>query len=263
MEHYELFATQFQKFLLVFARISGIFVISPFFGSLIIPQRVKAGLALFIALLIFPVVNHLLPPLSGKLCEYYFLVISQVLIGIIIGFLCTIVVSAFQISGELYSVQMGFGFANTVDPLSQVEQPIIGQFIGLFALLIFLIIGGHHLMITAVFKSFETVPIFSLTASNLICDKVVMVFCGMFLTALKMALPIMGVLFLVTLSMGLLAKVAPMMNIMALGWAMTIVIGIITLLLITPLLGQVAQNVFTHVFSDIDELMYYIGRKAE
>lgn len=260
MEHYELFTTQFQRFLLVFARISGIFVISPFFGSVNIPQRVKAGLALFIALLIFPVVNHLLPSLSGKLYEYYLLVIAQVLIGIIIGFLCTVVMSAFQISGEFYSVQMGFGFANTVDPLSHIEQPVVGQFIGFFALLIFLIIGGHHLLITTIFKSFEIVPIFSLKASNLICDKVVMVFCGMFLTALKMAMPIMGVLFLVTLSMGLLAKVAPMMNIMTLGWAITIVIGVITLIMIIPLLGQVAQNMFIHVFSDIDELLYYMGK---
>ncbi|MBU0700009.1 flagellar type III secretion system protein FliR [bacterium] len=260
MDCYELFATQFQGFLLVFARISGIFVVSPFFGSLSIPMRIKAGLALFIALLIFPVVKHTLPHLSGTLGEYYLLVISEVLIGIIIGFLCTIIMSAFQVSGEFYSVQMGFGFVNTVDPLSQVEQPIIGQFIGLFAMLIFLIVGGHHLMITTVFNSYETVPIFSLKASNLVFDKTVAVFCGMFLTALKIAMPIMGVLFLVSLSLGLIAKVAPMMNIMALGWAITIVIGVITLILVIPLIGKVAQNVFIHVFSDIDELFYYMGR---
>ncbi|MEK7813989.1 MAG: flagellar biosynthetic protein FliR, partial [Candidatus Desantisbacteria bacterium] len=262
MEHYDLFVTQFQRFLLVFTRISGIFVISPFFGSLSIPLRIKAGLAIFMALLIFPVVNHTLPHLSGTLGEYYILVISEVFIGIIIGFLCTIIMSAFQVSGEFYSVQMGFGFVNTVDPLSQVEQPIIGQFIGLFAMLIFLIAGGHHLMITAVFNSYEAVPIFSLKASNLVYDKTVSVFCGMFLTALKIAMPIMGVLFLVTLAMGLMAKVAPMMNIMALGWAITIIVGVVTLILVMPLIGQVAQNVFTYVFSDIDELLHAMGRVA-
>ncbi|MBI4777451.1 flagellar type III secretion system protein FliR [Candidatus Desantisbacteria bacterium] len=260
MECYDLFATQFQGFLLVFARISGIFVISPFFGSLSIPLRIKAGLALFMALLMFPVVNHTLPHLSGNVGEYYILVISEVLIGIIIGFFCTIIMSAFQVSGEFYSVQMGFGFVNTIDPFSQVEQPIIGQIIGLFAMLIFLTVGGHHLIITAVFNSYEAVPIFSLKASHLVYDKTVAVFCGMFLTALKIAMPIMGVLFLVSLSMGLMAKVAPMMNIMALGWATTIVIGVGILILIMPLIGQVAQNVFNCVFSDIDELFSAMGR---
>ncbi len=260
MEHYDLFVTQFQRFLLVFTRISGIFVISPFFGSLSVPLRIKAGLAIFMALLIFPVVNHTLPSLSGNLGEYYSLVISEVAIGIIIGFLCTIIMSTFQVSGEFYSVQMGFGFVNTVDPLSQVEQPIIGQLIGLFAMLIFLVAGGHHLMITAVFNSYEAVPIFSLKASNLVFDKTVAVFCGMFLTALKIAMPIMGVLFLVTLAMGLMAKVAPAMNIMALGWAITIVAGIVILILVMPLIGQAAQNIFTCVFSDIDELLHAMGR---
>lgn len=257
---YELLVTQFQRFFLVFARISGIFVISPFFGSLSIPIRVKAGLALFISLLIFPVVNQYIPSVPEELNKYFFLTVSEVIIGIIIGFLCTLVMSAFQISGEFYSVQMGFGFVNTVDPLSQVEQPIIGQLIGFFALIIFLIIGGHHLMLIAIFNSYEAVPVFSLTAANLISAKIVEVFCGMFMIAMKIAMPIMGVLFLVTLALGLLARVAPMMNIMVLGWGITIIMGIITLMFVLPMLYEVAVNVFTHIFSDIDELLNAMGK---
>jgi flagellar biosynthetic protein FliR len=256
----ELFVTQFQKFFLVLARISGIFVMAPFFGSVNILPRIKAGLAIFISLTIFGVVSKHINIVPNDLLTYSLLVFSEVVIGLIIGFMATLVISAFQISGELYSVPMGFGIVSTIDPLSQVEQPIIGQIIGLFALLLFLGFGGHHMMLIAICKSYETVPVLSLDACNIVAKTITTTFAGMFLTALKISMPVMGVLFLVTLGIGLLAKAAPMMNIMVLGWAITIVAGIITLIFLFPLLAKVGVSLYERLFYDIDNLLIALGK---
>ncbi|MEW6097332.1 MAG: flagellar biosynthetic protein FliR [bacterium] len=256
----ELFVTQFQKFFLVLARMSGIFVMAPFFGSLNILPRIKAGLCLFISLTIFGVVNKHISIVPNNFPTYSLLVFSEVAIGLIIGFMATLVISTFQISGELYSVPMGFGIVNTIDPLSQIEQPIIGQIIGLFALLVFLGFGGHHMMLIAICKSYEIVPVLTLDSCSIVAKTMVTNFAAMFLTALKISMPVMGVLFLVTLGMGLLAKVAPMMNIMVLGWAITIVAGMITLIFLFPLLAKVAVSLYEKLFYDIDSLLIVLGK---
>lgn len=256
----EVFVTQFQNFFLVLARVSGIFIMAPFFGSLNILPRIKAGLSLFISLTIFGVVNKHINIVPNDLPTYTLMIFSEVAIGLIIGFMATMVMSSFQISGELYSVPMGFGIVNTIDPLSQVEQPIISQIIGLFALLIFLAFGGHHMMLISVCKSYEIVPILTLDSCNIVVKTIITTFAAMFLTAVKISMPVMGVLFLVTLGMGLLSKAAPMINIMVLGWAITIVAGIITLFFLFPLLSKVAVGLFEQLFYDIDNLLIALGK---
>jgi len=256
----ELFVTEFQKFFLVLARISGIFVMAPFFGSVNILPRIKAALALFISLTIFQVVNKQINIVPNDLLTYSLLVFSEVVIGLIIGFMTTLVISAFQISGELYSVPMGFGIVNTIDPLSQIEQPIISQIIGLFALLIFLAFGGHHMMLIAIYKSYEIAPVLGLEDCGGVTKTIMTLFAAIFLTAVKISMPVLGVLFLVTLGMGLLAKAAPMMNIMALGWGITIVTGLITLIFLFPLLSKAAVSLYEKLFYDIDNLLILVGK---
>ncbi|MEW6621067.1 MAG: flagellar biosynthetic protein FliR [bacterium] len=258
----ELFVTEFQKFFLVLARISGIFVMAPFWGSVNILPRIKAGLALFISLTMFGIVRNHINLVPNDLLTYSLLVFSEVAVGLIIGFMATLVISAFQISGELYSVPMGFGIVNTIDPLSQIEQPIIGQIIGLFALLIFLCFGGHLMMLITICKSYEIVPVLKLDDCSMIVKTIITTFAGMFLTAVKISMPVMGVVFLATLAMGLLSKASPMMNIMVLGWAVTIVVGILSLIFLFPLLSTVAVNLFEQLFADIDNLLINLGKRS-
>lgn len=256
----DLMVALFEKFFLVFARISGIFVLTPIFGSLNVHPRIKAGLALFIAISVFPVVHSFLPPMPDEIGKYAILVFSEVAIGLIIGFVATLSITAFQVSGELYSVPMGLGIANTIDPLSQIEQPIIGQLIALFALLLFIAIGGPQMIILSLCKSYEILPLLGLDSCRILAEQITGFFAAMFLTGLKIGMPVIAVLFLVTLSMGLLAKTAPMLNILTLGWAITIVIGILTLSIIMPVLSSVSLHIFEQLFMDIDNLFFLLNK---
>ncbi len=253
---------QFEKFLLILARVSGIFFITPFFGSALIPMRVKAGLALFISLLLFPVITPYINYSIPQSPFYYgIFLLSQVLIGMMIGFLLYLVVSAFQISGEFYSITMGYGIANVFDPLAQIEQPLIGQLLALFALFAFISIEGPQMVIIGICHSFDSLPGLNLEMTRPISDFVVQTFAGIFVSALKIGMPIIGILLLVMFAMGLLSKAAPMINIMIVGFPITIVIGLLTLMFIIPMLYNIVDDMCSQIFIEIKQLCLLLGKK--
>lgn len=239
----EYFVTNFQAFLLVLVRINAMIMIAPFFSSGVIPFRMKAMLSFFIALVIFPVLaagGVKLPTTTGV---YYLLVLQEAMVGIFIGFLVSIIFSAFQLSGQYYAAQIGFGINEVFDPLSQVSVPVIGQLKNFIGLLVFLMINGHHFMIEAICRSFELAPVFSASrhATAGYLKYISYTFSGMFIVALKIALPIVAVSFLISVAMGVLAKAAPQMNIMMLGFPFQIFGAFILLIVTTPLIIKIMQ----------------------
>lgn len=239
--HY--FVNNFQAFLLVLVRVNAMIMIAPFFSSGVIPFRMKALLSFVVSLVIFPVISSSALRIPESMGYYYLLVLQQVIIGVLIGFLMSIIFTAFQLSGQYFAVQIGFGINEVLDPMAQVSVPLIGQLKNLIGILVFLAISGHHFMIEAVFRSFELAPLFGISpaATGGILKLLVHSFSGMFIIALKMALPVVGTIFLITVSMGVLAKVAPQMNIMMLGFPFKIMVAFIILLITAPLVVRIMR----------------------
>lgn len=257
----ELFLRQFPGFFLVLSRVSGIFFTTPLFANINIPIMVRTALSLFVSLLIFPsLANTMGIDLPKDMVLYGLRVVQELLIGIAIGFACSIIFTAFQLSGEFYSVQMGLGLIHLMDPLSEVQMPIIGQMLSSFGFFIFLLVGGHHLVITAVYKSFELVPTLSIPSIAPLAEGLLDIFANMFKVAFMMGAPIIGVIFLCSIAMGLLARAAPMMNIMMLGWPLNIFVGVLTLILLIPMLFGKGQELFAWLYTRIDEILYEMSR---
>lgn len=227
---------KFQLFLLILMRLFGMFVVAPFFSSVMIPMRIKAILAVGITIIVFPIISEQIElNIPGDFIGFVLLITNQVAIGLIIGLFVAIVFGTFQLAGQFFSIQMGFGISEVFDPLSQIHVPLVGQFLALLGTMIFLYIGGHIVMIEAIVESFQHFPVVDLLqSSKKISDSMLLSFTTMFEVALKLALPIIGTLFVVTLSMGLLAKFAPQMNILMLGFPIYITIGFIMLVLLMP-----------------------------
>lgn len=239
----EYFVTNFQAFLLVLVRINAMIMIAPFFSSGVIPFRLKAMLSFLITLIVFPVITAGGAKVTSNTGIYFLLVFQEAMIGVYIGFLVSIVFSAFQLSGQYYAAQIGFGINEVFDPLSQVSVPVIGQLKNFIGLLVFLMINGHHFMIEAVCRSFELAPAFGLgrAAAGGYLKYISYTFSGMFIVALKIALPIVAVSFLISVAMGVLAKAAPQMNIMMLGFPFQIFGAFLLLIVTTPLIIKIMQ----------------------
>jgi flagellar biosynthesis protein FliR len=243
-------------YLLVFVRVTGIVLLAPIFSGTEIPMTFKGLLCGAIALVIYPMVAEHLPATSRDLLPMTLLRLADgALIGVMIGLMLLVYYTAFLMAGEFYSLQMGFGIINVIDPLSETSIPILGQFKSLFALIVFTIINGHHMVIEALIYSFQNVPGLGLDSARPLVGALLISMRELFLIALQIGAPVIGTVFLLELVMGVMSKVAPQMNVMVVGFQIKIVIGMMVILAFMPTMVPISQNVFDRSFHAIRSLM--------
>jgi flagellar biosynthetic protein FliR len=241
---------QLQVFLLEFIRISSIFLTAPIIGSRNIPFLVKISFAFILTLLIYPVFtkNYNLP---GDILSYSILIFQQIIIGVIIGFLSYLVFIAIQLAGQIIDLQIGFGIVNVIDPLSNTQVSIIGQFQFILGVLIFLALDGHHFLFKAIVDSFNFVPLTSVTLSEITILKISSLFFNMFVIAFKIAGPATLALFLTNVTLGFIARTIPQINVFIVGLPLNIFIGIASVLIALPILVNLFSSVINSMWDDI------------
>lgn len=255
----EYFVYQFQAFFLVLVRMTAMMVIAPFYSSGAIPLLMRGALSFFVSLVIFPLLSISNVALTGNMGVYYLMVLQEIIIGLYIGFLVSVVFSAFQLSGQYFAVQIGFGINEVIDPLAQISIPLVGQLKNIIGLLVFLAINGHHFMIKAIYHSYELAPAFALKGESIqaFLKFLAHSFSGMFVIALKISLPVIAAVFLVSVSLGILAKAAPQMNIMMLGFPFKIAVAFGIMVLISPLIVRVMNVSLERTFQFIVKVIKY------
>src|SRR5690625_2331444 len=142
-------------FLLIFVRITAFFVTVPLFSYRTIPNTFKIGMSFFLALIIFPIINTD----QIVLDNYPLLLMKEAVIGLLIGLIAYIILSAVQIAGGFVDFQMGFAIANVVDPQTGAQSPILGQYFYIIALLFLLSVNGHYLVIDGIYNSFDFIAV--------------------------------------------------------------------------------------------------------
>ncbi|MCK5198903.1 MAG: flagellar biosynthetic protein FliR [Spirochaetales bacterium] len=246
-----------QIFLLVFVRIFALISISPLLSSGGVPGIAKVGLALFTGIVVFPWIadQGYLIPQSGF--AYGMLLLGEILIGLILGFMLTVIYAAFLLSGQLYSMQMGFGASQVYDPLAQIQIPLMGQFINLIAMFVFVVVGGFQkIFLMGVLRSFETIKAVDLLyLREPLMEMILRSMTVLFEQALIIAFPILGVLLLISVSMGLLAKAAPQMNLLMLGFPIKISMAFLMLFLAMPFLMEAFNRVIDSSFYELMDFL--------
>ncbi|RPJ07544.1 MAG: flagellar biosynthetic protein FliR [Spirochaetaceae bacterium] len=255
---------QFQIYLLIFARVMALLLTAPLLSSDAIPGIARAGLAMFVTVIIFPWVRDLGYQLPSNIVDYFLLVIGEALIGVILGFFLGLIYSIFQLGGEFFAFQMGFGASSVFDPLAQVEVPLMGQYLNLVAMLVFVTIGGFQkVFISGVWGSFKALKAIDLVTGR---EYLLKMFAGsmgrLFETALTISFPIVGTIFVVYVCMGLLAKAAPQMNLLMLGFPISIGVAFLVLLLIIPFIVDVASRVIEAGFTQLETMYTNIAGSA-
>lgn len=242
----------------MFARFTGIFFLTPVIGSRNVPIHIKVGLSLFLAFATYPFV---MVPNDLQLDNSFYyatIVIKELLVGLLIGYVGLLFFSAILIAGQIIDLQMGFGLVNVIDPLSQAQIPVMGQLKYLVATLIFLMINGHHWFIVAVARSFQIIPMGSLSITPKLTNALLLAFSDVFLMAMKIALPIVGTLLLVDIALGILARTIPQMNVFIVGFPLKIAVGLAMFIAVLPFFG----NLFVKLFEKMHENIYLIIQAA-
>ena len=231
-------------FLLLLARVAAMVGASPLMGSRNVPLQLKAGLIAVLAVLLFPVLRIPSAPLPASFLGYALLVMREVAAGFLFGFCITAVFAIFQLMGQFIDLPIGFSMVAMFDPTSQMQMPIVGHFMYLLALMIFLLLDGHHELLLALGKSLELIPLGGAKFGGGLLNWGLEVFTQMFVLSFQLSLPVVGTLFLTDLAFAILARTVPQMNIFIVGYPAKIVIGLGVLALALPLYGGAMADLF-------------------
>ncbi|MGH8685729.1 MAG: flagellar biosynthetic protein FliR [Nitrosospira sp.] len=229
------------SFLWPLARILALLAAAPVLGNTAIPTRVKIGLGVFVTLVVAPAIGPL-PKVEPVSPEGLLILGQQIIIGLAMGFAMRIVFSAVEMAGEIAGLQMGLGFATFFSPRSDGSTLVVGKFLGLLATLVFLSVNGHLLMLSVLAESFNVFPIsaepFSAGGWKILADwggKI-------FEAGLGLALPVVTALLIVNLALGILTRAAPQLNIFAVGFPITLMVGMAALMLSLPYFIPVVEQ---------------------
>ncbi|MEC7641324.1 MAG: flagellar biosynthetic protein FliR [Nitrospinota bacterium] len=227
MDIFNLNYDEFELFLFVFVRVGTIILFAPVLGSQTLPRTLKIGLIFMISVVVFPLVssNSLAHP-KGIL-DLAVRLISEGAIGLIISYAARLVFISVQIAGTLVDFQMGFGVVNVLDPQTNTQVSITAQFENILAVLIFLAVDAHHFFIHTIVDSFAILNPDHFNFSSSTMDFLLTLFSGAFMTAIKLAAPAMAVLFFISVSLGLIARTVPQMNVFIVAFPLQIGMGLL------------------------------------
>jgi len=245
-------------FIFPLARILALIASSPLYGIKEVPAQVKIGLALVITFLIAPTLN-IPAEIDPASAQGLFVLLQQIVAGVIIGFSIRLIFAAVEMAGDISGMQMGLGFASFYDPVNASFTPILAQFLGMIASLVFLAANGHLYILVALADSFREFPIGATVPSAHAFRTVAEWGGSLFSNALQFSLPLIGALLITNLALGILARSAPQLNIFAVGFPITIAVGFATLLLTLPYLAPV-MDYFTHTgLETVSRIMLQLG----
>jgi len=250
-------------FFLIAVRALAMIEVAPLLNSESIPQVAKISLAGFVAYTSFSsalVRDWVLAPFG---LSFIFLVIGEALIGIIIGFFLSLIFTAFSTAGQFFSLQMGFGASETFDPLSQIENPLLGQYLNIVAMLVFVSIEGFRdLFLGGFWRSIQSINVMSLIEGReTIVSLVLAGLSRLFLDAIIISMPILGTLFLVSLSTGLISKAAPQINILSEGFPISITVAFLLIYSALPFMTEAFSRVIGSGFATLRTLYIQIGQR--
>ena len=217
--------------LLVMFRLSGVFMLAPIAASLAIPAKVRILVCFMLALCVYPTV-YAPPGGGGEITDVYMLICmgaGEVFIGFVIGLLALLPVVAVQLAGVLMGQQMGFGLGQLYNPMLETESDLIGEVLAQLAVGIFIAIGGLEMLFQCVANSFERVPLGAVSVGDAPFNLVLATATSGFELALRVSTPVLGIIFIETLASTFLMKTIPALNILSIGFAVKVLLGLVAL----------------------------------
>ena len=252
MDFFDLLQNHAAVFLLLLTRITGIFIISPFFGSQNIPITMRVATAMTIAVVIFPVVDqHTIVETPASVLSYGLSVLSELFIGWLIGLVSYVALISISMAGKIMDLQVGYAMVQVMDPTSGQQNALIGSFLYNLAVIIFLVTDGHHFLFSGLVESFQMIPITGLNLDTDIVDLMVDFTNGIFVSGMKVAIPVTFAILLTNVGLGILARTMPQLNIFVVGVPMHLVIGTFVLAMLIPFYVVFLDVLFNEMYGNI------------
>jgi flagellar biosynthetic protein FliR len=220
-----------------FVRVLALFTSAPIFSARMFPVRARVALAFLVAL----ASQASLPPadiIGFNDPRALGVLMQQIGVGLSIGFAVRVVFTAVELAGEVVGLQMGLNFASFFDPAMGAQSSAVGIFFTQITSLLFVVMNGHLMVLMAVNRSFQTFPIEQNFLQALVQMKLYRLGTDLFASALWIAMPMVGMLMFTNLALGIISRVAPKLNIFAIGFPITLIVGLVAIAFTLPMLDQ-------------------------
>ncbi len=257
-------------FLLATVRCFALLMTLPLFSMRNVPTVARLALALYMSYIVLPQADYsaygaAMDANAIFTMRFFLLLAGEALLGIITGFFVSIIFSAFSTAGQFFAFQMGFSASEVYDALSQVENPLMGQYLNLIAMLVFMQTRWFQkLFLGALVSSFKTLSAFSIVRDmqgGVLAQTMMRSLSDLFAASLVIALPLMGTLMLITVSVGILSKAAPQMNLLSEGFPVMILTAFFILTALMPSMIDAFTRGFETGFSRLEQLFLALGGK--
>jgi len=212
-------------FVLVLGRIAGIFAAMPSFGGQTVPLNFKALAVLMITLVCFPVLRIIPPPMPSDAFGMGLLILREVAVGLTLALVSQMVFSAVEFSGQIIGMQMGLTIASVIDPTRGTQIQLMSVFQTLLATLLFLALDVHHVFIRAIVESFSIIPIGGWHITGELISFLIQRTSDIFVIGVRLAAPVMVSLLLASVSLGIMARAFPQMNIFIISMPLNVGLG--------------------------------------
>ncbi|MGA2570210.1 MAG: flagellar biosynthetic protein FliR [Terracidiphilus sp.] len=238
-------------------RMTGLLLFAPFFGSVVIPARVKAVLVLAFTFVLYPTVGARIG--QHSLAEWPLLVFTEFLVGVGMGIATNVVFEAIQLTGQMLGIQMGYSLVNILDPQSLVDTPVMTMFYQSIALLLFLKMDVHYWLLRAVGNSFLYVPPGTAHLSSVFTLSIVKAVGEMFGLGVQIAAPVLSATLAADIILGLLGKASPQMPLLLLGPAIKSLLGILILIATLRYWPDLFRHLFTETMTNSEKFFHLAG----
>lgn len=247
-----------EYFLLILVRISGFMVAAPIFSLRNIPMRVKALLAIAIAIVVFHIVPYQEVTYSTTI-EYALVVVTEMLAGMIMGYMANVSYYILSFAGQIIDQEIGFSMVNQYDPITSAQVTITGNLYTYAVMLMLFVTNMHHYLIRAITDSFQVLPVGSVALDFSIYEVMKRFMLDYFVLGFRIVLPIFASMLVVNTILAILARVAPQMNMFVIGMQLKVFVGLVVLILMILLLTGVADLIFQEMMSMLRETLPYLG----
>jgi len=243
------------SFIWPLTRILGLIAIAPPFGNNTVPLQVKIIFGIVIALIVAPTIPD--PPHADPISLSGIMIMAQQLvIGLGMGFIMRLVFAGIEMAGEISGMTMGLGFASFFDPQTEGQTSAISQFLVLVATLLFFTMNMHLALLSVLIDSFKTIPLSMSLKEGFDIHRLIIWGEQIFIAGMRLSLPIVAALLLTNVSMGILTRAAPQLNLFGIGFPITISVGFLMLGMALPYLELPISNFFQQGIDAIQNLTH-------